>query len=54
MAQKRALSTAASPHDDEDVTASDGKVEIFLDDEASVRHGEISYGDMSLFLHPLS
>ena len=48
MLQQRALAAAAAAHDDEDVAAADGEIEVALDDEIAIGHVQILDRDMRL------
>jgi hypothetical protein len=43
--QERGLAAATASHDDEDLARRDGEVQILLDHEVAVRHGEILHRD---------
>ena len=43
MAKQSALAAAASPHYDENITTIDREIEIMLQHEAAVCHGQIGY-----------
>ena len=50
MAQQRAFAATAAAHDDEDVAAMHREVQVMLDHEVAVGHGEVPHRDVSFRL----
>src|SRR6185369_10223214 len=48
VAEQRALAAAAAPHDDEDVAAPDGEVQVAHDDDVAVADGQVANLDVDV------
>ena len=51
--QQGGFAAAAATHDDEDLTALDAEIEVTLDNEITVRHGEVLHDNDGIGVHSL-